>query len=160
MYVTNCCTCMDIMHPSMSVLAWPACTVTQPNMTTGTAFSCPDSSSSQCWSSTSVSMTLFAERHHVFHPLFLGTNRHLSGALAFLRWVFQQPFVSPYIGVSSVQVLAALLFTLSLPQQTILLFYSILSECSSSEPFLNQLLPVLSWTCSPPLWRTRSQSDD
>lgn len=70
-------------------------------------------------------------------------------------WVFQQPFVSPvaFRGASFVQVLAALLFSLSLPQQTIAL-----SEGSSSEPFLNQLLPEPSWFRSSPLWRMRIRS--
>lgn len=135
----NSCTCMYSVHILFHVLpcqCWPGSsaqwhrektlqlvqdqTAKQSNTTTGREFSCPDSSSSQCWSSTYVSM-MCVQNSVTFSTLYSRVQTDMLVALrpSCVGHIFPQPFVSPISskGVSFVQVLAPLFLSLSLPQE-------------------------------------------
>lgn len=100
-------------------------TLTEPNMTTGAAFSCPDGSSSQCWSSTSVSM-MCLQNTVTFSALCSCAQTDISVALqpSYVR-SFSSPLFPPSLLKES-HLFRCLLLSLSLPQQTTLFLASVL----------------------------------
>lgn len=161
---TVCVTLFPLSHPSVSALAWPVCTVTQRQLLQLLqSQTWPQAQHSPSWQRLLSVLILhiclhvvFAEHCHVFHPLFLGTNRRLCGALAFLRRLFQQPFISPSLSKERHLFRCSLL---SFSHSCCLNSHIVFSECPSFEPRLNQAHPGLFWICWPQLWGTKSQSD-